>query len=61
MLLNAFISKIFPITDSSKGRGIEISHKQMLQRLPTPLAQVKASNISQNLLNRIHQVLYLLY
>ena len=33
----------------------------MLQRLPIALAQVKADNTSENLLNEIRQVIYSLY
>ena len=33
----------------------------MLQRLPTALAQVKAGNNSENLLNGIRQIIYSLY
>ena len=33
----------------------------MLQRLPIALAQVKAGNNSENLLNEIRQIIYLLY
>ena len=33
----------------------------MLQRLPIALAHVKASNISENLLNEIRQIVYLLH
>ena len=33
----------------------------MLQRLPIELAQVKAGNISENLLNEIKQIIYSLY
>ena len=33
----------------------------MLQRLPTALAQVKAGNNSDSLLNEIRQVIYSLY
>ena len=33
----------------------------MLQRLPIALAQVKAGNNSENLLNEIRQVVYSLY
>ena len=33
----------------------------MLQRLPTALAQVKASNTSENLLNGTRQIIYFLY
>ena len=36
------------------GQGIKISNiRQMLQRLPIALAQVKAENTSENLLNEI--------
>ena len=35
--------------------------KQMLQRLPLALAQVKAGNNSESLLNDIRQIVYLLY
>ena len=31
----------------------------MLQKLPTALAQVKAGTISESLLNRIRQIMYL--
>ena len=33
----------------------------MFQRLPIALAQIKAGNISENLLNEIRQILYSLY
>ena len=33
----------------------------MLQSLPITLAQVKAGNISENLLNEMRQIVYLLY
>ena len=36
------------------GTGLKIlTPKQMLQRLPVALAQVKAGNISENLLNHV--------
>ena len=42
-----------------KGKALKIlTPKQMLQRLPIALAQVKAGNISENLLNEIRQVIY---
>ena len=45
-----------------KGTGIKIlTPKQMLQRLPITLAQVKAGNNSKNLLNEIGQIVYSLY
>ena len=33
----------------------------MLRRLPLALAQVKASNTSENLLNEIRKIIYFLY
>ena len=57
-VLDAFESKIFSI--KSKGAGIlnpnhsklkVLTPKQMLQRLPIALAQVKAGNNSEKLLN----------
>ena len=48
--------------DETKETGLKISTpKQMLQRLPIALAQVKASNNSENLLNEIRQIVYCLY
>ena len=38
-----------------------VSAKQMLQKLPITLAQVKADNTSENLLNEIRQIIYSLY
>ena len=38
-----------------------LTPKQMLQRLPTALAQVIAGNNSKNLLNEIIQIIYSLY
>ena len=37
------------------------SPKQLLQRLPIALAQVKASNKLESLLNEIRQIFYSLY
>ena len=40
-----------------EGTGIKIlTLKQMLQRLPIALTQIKAGNNSQNLLNEIRQI-----
>ena len=48
--------------NETKGKGLKIlTPKQMLQRLPIALAQVKAGNNSQNLLNEIRQIIYSLY
>ena len=47
-ILDAFKSKI-------------LTPKQMLQRLPRALAQVKTGNNSESLLNVIRQIVYSLY
>ena len=47
---------------TTKGTGLEIlTPKQMLQRLPIALAQVKAGNNSESLLNEIRKIVYSLY
>ena len=47
---------------ATKGRGLKIlTPKQMLQRLPIALAQVKVGNNSESLLNEIRQIVYSLY
>ena len=47
---------------ATKGTGLKIlTPKQMLQRLPIALAQVKAGNNSENLLNEIRQIVYSLH
>ena len=67
-VLDAFESKISSI--KSKGSGILntghsklkiLTPKQMLQRLPVALAQVKAGNNSKSLLNEIRQIVSSLY
>ena len=46
----------------TKGKGLKmLTPKQMLQRLPIALAQVKASNNSESLLNEIKQIVYSLH
>ena len=46
----------------TKGTGLKIlTPNQMLQRLSIALAQVKAGNNSENLLNEIRQIIYSLY
>ena len=68
MVLNGFKNKIFLTkstgtgmlnTDNSKLKIL--TPKQMLQQLPIALAQVKAGNNSENLLNEIQQIIYSLY
>ena len=47
---------------AAKGTGLKIlTPKQMLQRLPIALAQIKAGNNSENLLNEIRKIAYSLY
>ena len=67
-ILDGFESKIF--LTKSKGAGILspdpsklkiLTHKQIIQRLPIALAQVKAGNNSESLLNEIRQIVYSLY
>ena len=67
-ILNAFKSKIF--LTKLTGSGILhkdnsklkiLTPKQIIQRLPIALAQVKAGNNSGNLLNEIRQIIYSLY
>ena len=46
----------------TKRRGLKIlTPKEILQRLPIALAQVKAGNNSESLLNEIRQIVYSLY
>ena len=48
--------------NKTEGKGLKIlTPKQMLQRLPIALAQVKADNNSERLLNEIRQIVYSLY
>ena len=48
--------------NETEGKGLKIlTPKQMLQRLPIALAQVKAGNNSESLLNEIRQIIYALY
>ena len=45
-----------------EGTGLKIlTPKQMLQRLPIALAQIKTGNNSISLLNEIRQIVYSLY
>ena len=48
--------------DKTEGKGLKIlTTKQRLQRLPIALAQLKAGNNSEILLNEIRQIVYSLY
>ena len=67
MVLTAFKSGIFhKPEESQKGEGVNeqlkiLTPNQMLKRLPIALAQVKAGNNSESLLNEIRQIVYSLY
>ena len=48
--------------NETKGTGLKLLiPKQMLQRLPIALAQVKAGNNSESLLSEIRQIVFSLY
>ena len=48
--------------EEQEGKGLKIlTPNQMLRRLPIALAQVKAGNNSDSLLNEIRQIVYSLY
>ena len=69
MVLTAFKSGIFQVSkESQEGKGANEGERikilipnQMLKRLPIALAQVKAGNNSESLLNEIRQIVYSLY
>ena len=53
------VEKIIVCNKKQKGKVIKIlSPKQMLQRLPIALAQVKPVNSSENVFNEIIQIIY---
>ena len=53
------VEKNVDFNTKQKAKGIKIlTPKQMLQRLPISLAQVKAGNTSEKLLNKIRQITY---
>ena len=65
LTLNVFKSGIFPINKQTnkqtdkQGKGFKVViPKQMLQRLPIALAQVKAGNTSENYLNEVRKIMY---
>ena len=50
------------IYKSKQGEGLKVlARKQMLQRLPITLAQVKTGNNPESLLNEIRQIVYSLH
>ena len=61
LVINAFKSRLFPLK-STAGTGLKVlTPKQMLQRSPIALAQVKSDNNSESLWNEIRQIVYSLY
>ena len=64
LMYNAFRSGIFHrLENSQEGEGANeqlkiLTLNQMLKRLPKALAQVKAGNNSESLLNEIRQIVY---
>ena len=49
------------VLNKMRPREKGLTPKQMLQRLPLALAQAKAGNNSENLLNEIRQIIHSLY
>ena len=62
-MFNDYVKSMFRnIYDSKQGTGLKIiTPKQMLQRLPIALAQIKADSNSESLLNEIRQIVYSLH
>ena len=53
--------KLIDLNKQQKSRELKLLNlKQILQRLPIAFAQVKAGNTSENLLNKIGQIIYYL-
>ena len=63
IMYNAFRSGIYyRLEESQEGEGLKIlTPNEMLKRLPIALAQVKAGNNSESLLNEIRQIAYSSY
>ena len=69
-VFNAFDSKIFSIKIEDTGFSDRVSDhsnlkiltpNQMHHRLPIAIAQVRAGNTSENLINEVRQIIYSLY
>ena len=63
LMYNAFRNGIFHrLEKSQEGKGLKVlTPNQMYKRLPIALAQIKAGNNSESLLNEIRQIFYSLY
>ena len=56
------LKKFLSLINKNKKKGLKIlTPDQMLGRLPITLAQLKAGNNSEKLINEIRQLLYSLY
>ena len=56
------ILEVKKLAKEQEGEGLKIlTPNQMLKRLPIALAQMKAGNNSESLLNEIRQIAYSLY
>ena len=57
----SIVEKLIDLNKQQKSRELKLLNlKQILQRLPIAFAQVKAGNTSENLLNKIVQIIYYL-
>ena len=56
--LNGFESKIFSTKDPTHDKCEILAPKQRLQRLPIAHLPIKARNTSENLPNKIYQIIY---
>ena len=65
MIILQWFFRLKSVAEEQKEKGEAglkiLTPKQMLQRLPIALAQVKAGNNSESLLNEIGQIVYSLY
>ena len=61
LVIDSFKSGLFPLKSTTGTRLKVLTPKQMLQRLPIALAQVKAGNNLESLLNKVRHIVYSLY
>ena len=52
---------MFPLKETQGKELKKSTSKEMLQRLPTALVQIKTGNTCENLLNEIRQIIYSLH
>ena len=55
------MTKSEDVLDPNHSKLKILTHKQMLQILPIPLAEIKAGKNSESLLNEIREIVYFLY